>query len=134
MAWGAEPKTDWISTDAVSYEHYNRIRGNILFLHGLAKELYPDFDIKEMGSDKDAGALYTADEWNKFEDNIEKINQSVYTLKIGTKKTFFPNGAFIRFDELNRLEKACILLQQTLTGQKESKKRLAFTLGGSPKV
>lgn len=125
MAW-QEPKTDWVSTDAVSFEHYNRIKGNIEYIHELAESLYAEFDIRDMGTEKSAVSLYTAEEWNKFEENIDAINKSTYPQQIGVKKTFFPNGMFIKFDELNRLESALMSMHKLLTVQKRNKRRLSF--------
>lgn len=129
MAW-KEPKTDWVKTDAVSYDHYNRIIGNIKYISDLAKELYVDFPLEDMGNEETAAHLYKADEWNRIEDNLEMINRSTYTLEIGMKKTFFPNAAFVDFEELNRIEKACLEMHKILLAQKAGRKRLSLVLGG----
>ena len=103
-----KPKTNWASTDKMNLEDYNRIKNNILYLKEKANEVNKEFSIQNMGEDiVDYLELWDYEKFNLFEGNIEKINQSIFTQDIGIKKTFYPNGMFIKYDELNRLEKAC---------------------------
>ena len=68
-------------------------------------KLIKNFD-SNMGEDiVDYLELWDYEKFNLFEGNIEKINQSIFTQDIGIKKTFYPNGMFIKYDELNGLEK-----------------------------
>lgn len=123
-----EPKTDWTSTDAVNIEDYNRIKGNINYLKEKATLLTgPVTDFAEMGVDKTYTDYYYADEFNAFEQNLEKINNAVYPQDIGTTQRFFDNGAFISADEMNRLESACVAIKDVL--DRIDKRHIPFRLG-----
>lgn len=123
-----EPKTDWTSADSVNIEDYNRIKGNINYLREMATLLTsPVTDFTEMGADKTYTDYYYADEFNAFEQNIERINNAVYPQDIGTTQRFFDNGAFISADEMNRLESACVAIKSVL--DKVDKRHIPFRLG-----
>ena len=103
MPW-IQPKTDWESSDKFNVSDYNRIKGNLNFLHERAEQFYPNFGIIDMGADKGYADYPYAKEINNFEKNLETINKNVYTQNIGMTSTFYSNGAFIQWNELNRLE------------------------------
>lgn len=63
-----------------------------------------------------------------FEGNIEKITINFHT-GIGIKKTFYPNGMFIKYDELNRLEKACEKMKDIIERQTIGLRKIPFILG-----
>ena len=129
MAW-IEPKTDWAESDRFNIGDYNRLKGNLIFLHEQAEELYPRFQIADMGADKSSYADYFyADEFNKFEENLETINESIFTQALGVRQTFFDNGVFIQYDELNRLESGMLKIYEVLNRQKIGQRRLSFRLG-----
>lgn len=125
-----EPKINWNKNDKFNIQDYNRIRGNLLFLSEKANELYPEFFVSEMGSEKTSYAdFFYADEFNAFEENIDIINENIFTENYGIKKRFFDNGEFIKFDELNRIESAILNMKGILDRQKVGKNRIAFRLG-----
>lgn len=129
MGW-TEPKTEWKSDDRFNISDYNRIKGNIEYLHSLAQELYRYFHIPELGEDK----LYYEDyfyarEFNNMEDSLEKINQVIYSQNIGEKQIFVDNGVFIDWKELNRLESASLKIYELLNTQKALLPRMNFRLG-----
>lgn len=129
MAW-LTPKTDWIITDRFNIQDYNRIKGNLEFLHERAERLHHKFPIRGMGSDKaDYSVFFYADEFNLFEENLDIINQSVFMKNYGQSQSFFDNGPFIRWDELNRIESAVLEMNSILDRQEAGLKRLAFRLG-----
>lgn len=129
MAW-IEPKTDWAESDRFNIDDYNRLKGNLGFLHEQAEELYPRFQIADMGADKSSYADYFySDEFNKFEENLETINESIFTQALGVRQTFFDNGVFIQYDELNRLESGMLKIYELLNRQKIGQRRLSFRLG-----
>nr|DAF31482.1 MAG TPA: hypothetical protein [Caudoviricetes sp.] len=80
-----------------------------------------------MGVDKTYTDYYYADEFNAFEQNLEKINNAVYPQDIGTTQRFFDNGAFISADEMNRLESACVAIKDVL--DRIDKRHIPFRLG-----
>lgn len=129
MAW-IEPKTNWVSTDRFNIQDYNRIKGNLEYLHKRAEELYLTIEIQNMGDEKaDYSAYFYANEFNLFEQNLETINQNIFTQDIGVAQTFFDNGPFIQWGELNRIESATLAMLELLNRQAAGLRRLSFRLG-----
>lgn len=125
-----EPKTNWSETDFINAEDYNRIKNNLAAIRDLAVVLYPVFGIV-VNPDKTVSEYPFADEFNQLEENLETIGgHTLPFLQTGSKKTFYANQPYIKFDELNRLESACLLLYRNLVGQTEGRPRLELTLGG----
>ena len=124
-----EPKTDWTSQDRFDAVDYNRIKNNLEYLHEKAIELYKPFSIIDMGEDIGYEDFLYADEFNNFEQNLEKINENVYTNDFGETQIFYPNGAFIQANELNRIESATLRMKKMLEGQKNALRRIPFRLG-----
>jgi len=123
------PKVNWVQKDYFNIEDYNRIKGNLEYLQMLGCLLYPTFYLSDMGEVKAYYDWIYADEINKFEDNLEEVKKNTYPLEIGQKQEFFANEAFITFEELNRIESACLAYYNLLQGQKKNKSRLTFKLG-----
>ena len=48
MSW-QQPKTNWTVTDRFNIDDYNRILGNLAYLHDKAQELYHVFSVVDMG-------------------------------------------------------------------------------------
>lgn len=125
-----EPKTNWSETDFINAADYNRIKNNLAAIRDLAVVLYPVFGIV-VNPDKTVSEYPYADEINQLEENLETVQgHTLPSLQTGSKKTFYANQPYIKFDELNRLESACLLLYQNLVGQTEGRPRIEFTLGG----
>lgn len=130
-----EPKTDWRETDYFNIADYNRIKANLSHLRDMAVPLWQAFALADMGADKTHNDYsFYADEINRFEDNLEAICVNTYPFAIGDKKTYHANSPFIDHGELNRIEKACLLIYNNLKGQADSLSRLSFKLkgGGQP--
>ena len=124
------PKTDWLSSDRFNIEDYNRIRNNILYIHGIANQVYPSFELESMGESKNSyDGYWTANEVNAIESNVSAINDHILSKDYGVPQRFFPNGAFIKWDELNRIESAISSMNAILARQKGSIPRLQFRLG-----
>jgi hypothetical protein len=124
------PKTDWLSSDRFNIEDYNRIRNNILYIHGIANQVYPSFELESMGESKNSyDGYWTANEFNAIESNVSAINDHILSKDYGVPQRFFPNGAFIKWDELNRIESAISSMNAILARQKGSIPRLQFRLG-----
>ena len=129
MAWVA-PKTDWKSSDRFNISDYNRIRGNLDYLHDYVEKLYTIFSMADLGVDKQSYADYFyAREFNGFEEALEQINSTAYTQDIGEKQAFSDNGAFIDWNELNRLESATLKIYNLLERQENALPRMEFRLG-----
>ena len=126
-----KPKTDWKSSDRFNIVDFNRIKNNLRFLHQKACKLYRNFDIENMGDEVTSYESYwNVAFFNAFESNVETINNNIYTKEYGTSQRFFENGPFIKWDELNRIESACLAMKDILDRQESGLQRLAFRLGG----
>ena len=124
------PKTNWSESDRFEIEDYNRIKNNIYYLWEKACEVFPKFKIQNMGRDiesekEDFNAIY----FNAFEANIDILNQNTYLQNFGMRQTFYVNGVFIKWDELNRIEDASIKIKKIIEFRKRSANRLPFRLG-----
>ena len=129
MVW-TEPKTNWVSTDRFNIQDYNRIKGNLEYLHRKAIEITRMFGISDMGENKsDYEDYFYASEFNLFEQNLEIINQNIRTQDFGMAQTFFDNGPFIQWEELNRIESAMLSILEMLKRQAAGLRRLSFRLG-----
>ena len=132
MAW-ITPKTDWVITDRFNISDYNRIKNNIQWLVDKADELLiVPVGAYDMGDDVvDYTGYRTADEFNAFEQNVDILNHAICYRDYGGTITFYPNGKFIQYTELNRLENACEKMKPLIEGLEDAiaDKRLSFTLG-----
>ncbi len=130
MAVWKTPKTDWTDKDRFELEDYNRIKNNIYYLWERACVLFSDFAIEAMGSDitseaEDFHVVY----FNAFERNIDILNQKTYAQNLGIRQTFYANGVFIKWDELNRIENAAVKIKRIIDAKEKSAHRLPFRLG-----
>lgn len=124
------PKTNWKATDRFNFVDYNRIKNNLVYLHQLSESLWSSFRISDMGEDiTEYMAFWDVDVFNMFESNLELINQNILTQDFGVSQRFFENGAFIKWDELNRIEGAILSMNDLLERQKAGLRRLSFRLG-----
>ena len=89
------------------------------------------FDIEDMGEDiEDHAAGWKVEYFNAFENNLDKINQNMFSGNYGYKQTFYSNGPFIRYAELNRIESATLGMKRIADGAEAGRVRIAFRLGG----
>lgn len=126
-----QPKTDWQASDFFNIQDYNRIKGNLNEIRSMALELWPEFDFEDMGQDKtyqDYG--FYSDEINRFEDNLDHICTGTYPFEIGEKRTYSENRPFIGWEELNRIESACLKMYLNIQSGMDSRPTLEMTLGG----
>lgn len=134
MSW-IEPKTDWTSQDTFNFSDYNRIKNNIAYLRERVVKLVKPFEIQDMGDDMTSYAeLFDASKFNILEQNLETINNNAYLKDYGTKQTFYDNGVFIAYAELNRIESATLDIYNMLGRQEIGLRRLAFRLGAGREV
>jgi len=123
------PKTDWDEQSRMNAVDYNRIKNNLQVLAELVGMVYCSVSIAEMGEDKNFTSWYFAREFNLFESNLETINQTAYQKDVGDRKTFFDNGPFIDFEELNRIESTMLKFYELASIQQKTLPRLSFRLG-----
>lgn len=127
--WSA-PRINWKQTDRFNYIDYNRIKNNLEYLHEKAVELYKHFDVQDMGDDYISYEQYFyADQFNLFERNLEIINSNAFIQNFGESQTFYSNGVFIDYNELNRIENAILSIKTILDNQEAGLRRLPFRLG-----
>lgn len=129
MAWQT-PKTNWKQGDKVNMQDYNRWKNNITYLRELSLEVYKAYTLTDMGTDKAYTDYIYADEINTIEANLAALPVHTYPFVIGEQQTYYPNQPTPDYKEFNRIESACLLIYNNLTGQIHGRRRLAFTLGG----
>lgn len=129
------PKTNWTINDRFNYVDYNRIKNNLAYLHEEAVKLWKPFDIEDMGADIfDNVTTWKARYFNAWEKNLEAINNEILTQNYGFSQTFYENGVFIQWYELNRIESAILSMRDILDRQKASLRKLSFRLGAFKEV
>lgn len=129
MSW-ITPKTDWVASDRFNITDYNRIRNNISFLHEEAVKVFGGFNIEDMGEDISTyTAMWDYQMFNAIEDNIDILNEHMLKESYGAKKTYYENGVFINYEELNRIESASLRMYEIINGWYEGLYKLEFTVG-----
>lgn len=125
-----EPKVNWKPTDRFNFSDYNRIKNNLKWLHDKSVKLYQSFSIEDMGEDiNDELSYWNPKLFNAWERNIEIINKNIFEQNYGISQTFFENGPFIRWDELNRIESATLKMRMILDSIESGLKKIPFRLG-----
>ena len=99
MAW-TSPKTNWTKNDYFNATDFNRIKNNIEYLAAMPD---PAIQLVDMGSNRPVGALFYADDINRFQRNLE-----ILCIYIGEDYGDYidnhENGPIIVWDGLNRIE------------------------------
>jgi hypothetical protein len=151
MAWQT-PKTDWKARydgaglfigDFFNVTDYNRIKNNLVYLRNLATQVADNVPSITVGADKHLpnntnpdfdNDNFFADEINMVENGLYKLDQALDFFSFGKKKTYYDNGRFIDYTELNRIEKAELKLYNILTSTIAGRRRLSFKLGSKAPV
>ena len=133
MEW-IEPKTDWDITDYFNIDDYGRIVNNIAYLKEYAKTILLNLENVDFSenivNDKTYSSMIYASEINAIEDKLEELNLKTYAINIGEKKTYYPNEKTMNYDDLNRIETACLNIFKTIGSHINEIQRFPFTLGG----
>ena len=125
-----EPKTDWMVDDIFLYSDYNRIKNNLTCLWQDACAVFGDFEIADMGEDITSNEVdWDVDYFNAFEENVDTINKNMLSQDYGFRQTFYENGIFIGYMELNRIEEATFDMKRTIEGILAGKVRIPFRCG-----
>ena len=129
MSW-TTPKTNWTTSDTFNISDFNRIKNNLQYVYENSQMIFGEYDIIDMGADVESVAvMWDVAVFNAFESNMDTINQHMLNYDLGVKKTFYANGVFITYDELNRLESGTELLKNIIDGWIEGMAMLPFRLG-----
>ena len=132
------PKTDWhgntnsdgnYTGDRFNAVDFNRIKNNLIYLRDLAVKMYEDFTIDKVSDDKDYSDYPYADEVNTIENNLTKINESTLSRNYGVPPSYSDNGAFLDFNELNRIESAELDLYNRLTNEHDGRRMFTWNFG-----
>jgi hypothetical protein len=104
------PKTDWVKTDQFTYQDYNRIRNNLLYLNEQINVTYPNLSRElDLGEEKTGYANdYYPSEFEAFEDALESFKRIGINVNLGERINYKGNNSFIDFASLNRIEKNCL--------------------------
>lgn len=104
------PKTDWVKTDQFTYQDYNRIRNNLLYLNEQINVNYPNLSKElDLGEEKAGYANdYYPSEFEAFEDALESFKRIGINVNLGERINHKGNSPFIDFASLNRIEKNCL--------------------------
>lgn len=124
MSW-VTPKTDWqvreyvdglYNGDWFNLSDYNRIRGNISHVANFAQNVL-GVEIPQTAMPARAfGSYPRAEDFNRIETNLLAVVQALSQLPPGyySKTDWAANGAFLTFDDLNRIESATSWLWEEL--------------------
>lgn len=128
MEWQT-PKTDWTANDRFNIGDYNRIKNNLYIIVGLISSLYEYIECEDMGEDiSDYTSFWNVDNFNILETNVEIVSHFIEGVT-PYKQTFYPNGKFISFTELNRIEGIMARMNDDVQGWLAGLERLSFTVG-----
>lgn len=123
------PKTNWVSTDRFNIVDFNRIKNNLEYF--LYNDQYVSYGgaepIPDMTNYRDN---WNVDNFNSFESWLEMLADA-YGLSLGSKKTFYVNGPFIDFSELNRIESGIQRLRNSSQSGSLASGYLIYTDSGS---
>lgn len=88
------------------------------------------FELLPMGEDmEDYTGYWSAEIFNAIEKNVSYLNSRIENKDIGDTKTFYPNGIFITYDEVNRLESAILDMKTAIDNIEKGIRHIPFRLG-----
>lgn len=131
ISGSTEPKTNWSSNDKFNIEDYNRILNNINLIAKTATEVCRKINIHDMGEPIKENAFsgyWNVKCFNAFEENVDILGEALGK-DYGIGKTFYENGVFIDWIELNRIESATLDMLKRLDNELSALERLDFRFG-----
>jgi len=137
MRW-ENPKTDWHGStdedgiytgDRFNAADFNRIKNNLEYLRDLAVRMYNSFTLGALGQDRVPGDYFYADEINQLEENLVTLNNCTLRRNYGPAVVYNENGNTMDFNELNRLESACLDLYDRLSNQSDGRRKFTWNFG-----
>lgn len=138
MADWITPKTDWYGEtdsdgiytgDRFNAVDFNRIKNNLQYLRDFSISMYDEYEINDLGADRNAGVYFFADEIMDLEENLETIVSNTNNKSYGTPPMYVANGIIMDYVELNRLESAILDLYLKLQNQSEGRRCFTWNFG-----
>ena len=123
-----EPKTDWSADDYINVADYNRIIGNIAYLHDLQQELYEPVPYTKL-AEKTVSDYPYAWEFNAIESFLSALNDNTFPFANYECGYWIDNGPTPTYDDLNRIESACLAFYKGYNRQKLTQQKLPITFG-----
>lgn len=123
-----EPKTDWSADDYINIADYNRIIGNIAYLHDLQQELYKPVPYTEL-AEKTVSDYPYAWEFNAIESFLNALSDNTFPFVNYERWYWIDNGPTPTYDDLNRIESACLAFYKGYNRQKLTQQKLPITFG-----
>lgn len=104
------PKTDWVKTDQFTYQDYNRIRNNLLFINDRFNNDNPEKAVEiNLGLPKTSyDNDYFPSEFEAFEKALDSFKRMDGNVTVGERGSYRGNNNFVSADELNHLEQSCL--------------------------
>ena len=128
-----EPKTNWVSDDYININDYNRIIGNLSYLSELEKELYSPISIDEL-SEKAVDEFPYANEFNSIESFLDGLSSDTFPFLSYVRGYWIDNGPTPTYNDMNRIENACLAFYKGYNRQKLTRPKLSMTLGRKQSV
>lgn len=132
-------KKNWTASDYLLPTQFNRIVGNLEEINVLALATggagninLQSLDDIITGYEADENTVYLASQFNNIESNVALLASIVGISWV--KLTFYPNGQFIKWSELNRLEEEMEYLYGIYANILNHAVRLPITLGAIPLI
>lgn len=124
------PKTNWQSTDSFMLNpDYERIRGNMQHLHGMAQRLYPAFGLVNM-ADYTIEGLPFIEFFDNVETNLQRLYDCTFKRRDYANRVMRENGSVWDFRDLNRIEGILGQMYSDMLTQESTKPVLSFKMGG----
>lgn len=132
MAVWQEPKTNWSGASDEFFNvqpDYQRIKGNIEYLHELALNMFPHFSIYELENVTYKSIPYV-DFFNNIVYDIDLIaNKSIKPSGYQVMRTYSENMSIWSYIDLNIIESNIKLLKAALQSRYENMSNLPIMLG-----
>lgn len=125
-----EPKVNWLPTDRFNIQDFNRIRNNMIALWELLEWEFGLFEINIMGNEiSEYTGRWDIEHFNAFEKNLEIFRNYLPIDDFGATQSFYYNGMFIKYDELNRIENLLMRFKRYAEQREAGIRKLPFRLG-----
>ena len=105
MSIWQEPKTTWKNSDYFNLSpDYQRIKGNIEYLHELSLKLFKTYIIYNLNTYQIID-FPKADFFNNIVYDVDMINRNTVNVSCSQMRSYTPNGLIWTYDDLNIIEK-----------------------------